>query len=644
MTYRSDIDGLRAVAVLAVIGFHAFPEWVRGGFVGVDVFFVISGYLISGIIFEGLRTGRFTFTGFYARRIKRIFPALVLVLAVCYACGWFLLLGDPFMQLGKHIAAAAGFVSNFAFWNESGYFDNAAETKPLLHLWSLGVEEQFYLIWPLAAYVVWRLRLNLLLLTGLAVATSMFFNLEGIRRDLVGTFYSPVTRFWELMSGSVLACVAADPSSVSRRLHAFHDRLRADAVWRDRTAMAGLVVVLGTVVALDRSRHFPGLWALLPVSGAWLLLAAGPDAWVNRKILGHRVMVWIGLISYPLYLWHWPLLSFARILNAEAPSLGLRIAAVGASVVLAWLTYKVIERPIRFGAGGRLVVPALCVSMAALFAAGYFTYRSEGLIARAINRTDKASFVQYYDDIRKHGIADAYRRECDFMEWGTDRAREAIDPVCTQSGTRRTALLWGDSFAQALSLGIRSVLPGDTRLAQVATSHCRPSVVPVDLDVPGGRCQRANNYALAAIARLKPELVVLAQIGAHEETDWAGLTARVRALGAKDVVLIGPSPQWAPSLPLVVTSQYWGRSYDRVSYGLNADVLALDRRLATQFRESSLPRYVSLIERLCNADGCVAAVPGTSPPELVAFDMGHLTPRGSVYVAEIALRSALIAR
>lgn len=644
MTYRSDIDGLRAVAVLAVIGFHAFPEWVRGGFVGVDVFFVISGYLISGIIFEGLRTGRFTFTGFYARRIRRIFPALVLVLAVCYACGWFLLLGDPFMQLGKHIAAAAGFVSNFAFWNESGYFDNAAETKPLLHLWSLGVEEQFYLIWPLAAYVVWRLRLNLLLLTGLAVATSMFFNLEGIRRDLVGTFYSPVTRFWELMSGSVLACVAADPSSVSRRLHAFHDRLRADAVWRDRTAMAGLVVVLGTVVALDRSRHFPGLWALLPVSGAWLLLAAGPDAWVNRKILGHRVMVWIGLISYPLYLWHWPLLSFARILNAEAPSLGLRIAAVGASVVLAWLTYKVIERPIRFGAGGRLVVPALCVSMAALFAAGYFTYRSEGLIGRAINRTDKASFVQYYDDIRKHGIADAYRRECDFMEWGTDRAREAIDPVCTQSGTRRTALLWGDSFAQALSLGIRSVLPGDTRLAQVATSHCRPSVVPVDLDVPGGRCQRANNYALAAIARLKPELVVLAQIGAHEETDWAGLTARVRALGAKDVVLIGPSPQWAPSLPLVVTSQYWGRSYDRVSYGLNADVLALDRRLATQFRESSLPRYVSLIERLCNADGCVAAVPGTSPPELVAFDMGHLTPRGSVYVAEIALRSALIAR
>ncbi|MDO8677380.1 MAG: acyltransferase family protein [Acidobacteriota bacterium] len=644
MTYRSDIDGLRAVAVLAVIGFHAFPEWVRGGFVGVDVFFVISGYLISGIIFEGLRTGRFTFTGFYARRIKRIFPALVLVLAVCYACGWFLLLGDPFMQLGKHIAAAAGFVSNFAFWNESGYFDNAAETKPLLHLWSLGVEEQFYLIWPLAAYVVWWLRLNLLLLTGLAVATSMFFNLEGIRRDLVGTFYSPVTRFWELMSGSVLACVAADPSSVSRRLHAFHDRLRADAVWRDRTAMAGLVVVLGTVVALDRSRHFPGLWALLPVSGAWLLLAAGPDAWVNRKILGHRVMVWIGLISYPLYLWHWPLLSFARILNAEAPSLGLRIAAVGASVVLAWLTYKVIERPIRFGAGGRLVVPALCVSMAALFAAGYFTYRSEGLIGRAINRTDKASFVQYYDDIRKHGIADAYRRECDFMEWGTDRAREAIDPVCTQSGTRRTALLWGDSFAQALSLGIRSVLPGDTRLAQVATSHCRPSVVPVDLDVPGGRCQRANNYALAAIARLKPELVVLAQIGAHEETDWAGLTARVRALGAKDVVLIGPSPQWAPSLPLVVTSQYWGRSYDRVSYGLNADVLALDRRLATQFRESSLPRYVSLIERLCNAGGCVAAVPGTSPPELVAFDMGHLTPRGSVYVAEIALRSALIAR
>ena len=147
--YRPDIDGLRAIAVLSVVCFHAFPDLLKGGFIGVDIFFVISGFLISTIIFENLDKGTFSFSEFYSRRIKRIFPALLLVLIACYSFGWFALLADEHKQLGKHIAAGAGFVSNFVFWNESGYFDNAAETKPLLHLWTLGIEEQFYIIWPL---------------------------------------------------------------------------------------------------------------------------------------------------------------------------------------------------------------------------------------------------------------------------------------------------------------------------------------------------------------------------------------------------------------------------------------------------------------------------------------------------------------
>ena len=159
--YRPDIDGLRAVAVLAVVAFHSFPSWVRGGFIGVDIFFVISGYLISTIIFENLDKGTFSFTEFYARRIKRIFPALLLVLIACFAFGWFALLADEYKQLGKHIAAGAGFISNFTLWNEAGYFDNSAETKPLLHLWSLGIEEQFYIVWPLLLWFAWKRKFNL---------------------------------------------------------------------------------------------------------------------------------------------------------------------------------------------------------------------------------------------------------------------------------------------------------------------------------------------------------------------------------------------------------------------------------------------------------------------------------------------------
>ena len=203
--YRADIDGLRAIAVLSVVGFHAFPSWFRGGFIGVDIFFVISGYLISTIIVGGLEQSRFSFVEFYVRRIKRIFPALLLVLIASYAFGWFALLADEYKQLGKHIAGGAGFVSNFVLWNESGYFDNAADNKPLLHLWSLGIEEQFYVVWPLLLWFAWKKRFNLLTITVLIAAVSFALNIAKVRSGAVAAFYSPQTRFWELMIGSIVA-------------------------------------------------------------------------------------------------------------------------------------------------------------------------------------------------------------------------------------------------------------------------------------------------------------------------------------------------------------------------------------------------------------------------------------------------------
>ena len=188
LKYRADIDGLRAVAVLAVVAFHAFPGWARGGFVGVDIFFVISGYLISGIILRGLRDDRFRFSTFYARRIRRIFPALALVLATCYACGWFVLFANEYAQLGKHVAAGVGFAANFVLWNEAGYFDDAADTKPLQHLWSLGVEEQFYLVWPLLLVLMWRFRKHPFgVIVGVLVG-SFLFNVWTVRLEPTAAF------------------------------------------------------------------------------------------------------------------------------------------------------------------------------------------------------------------------------------------------------------------------------------------------------------------------------------------------------------------------------------------------------------------------------------------------------------------------
>ena len=176
--YRADIDGLRAIAICSVIGFHVFPEAVRGGFVGVDIFFIISGYLVTAIILHGLESNIFSFASFYARRIKRIFPSLILVLFTCYIFSWFVLLPTEFKQLGKHIASAAGFIANFIFWREIGYFDGSAETKPLLHIWSLGVEEQFYVICPLLLYVVWSKRFLVLPTIIATVSISFVINLS----------------------------------------------------------------------------------------------------------------------------------------------------------------------------------------------------------------------------------------------------------------------------------------------------------------------------------------------------------------------------------------------------------------------------------------------------------------------------------
>ena len=305
--YRPDIDGLRAVAVLSVVSFHAFPAWIKGGFIGVDVFFVISGFLISTIIFENLDRGTFSFSEFYARRIKRIFPALLLVLIVSYIFGWFALLADEYEQLGRHIAAGAGFVSNFILWSEAGYFDNSADTKPLLHLWSLGIEEQFYIVWPFALWLFWKSKFNLLKLTVFVAFVSFYLNLKGIEKDAVATFYSPQTRFWELLSGSILAWFSLYREGSFANCKLKVDGWFAKVVYREvaesgANALSNVISIIGSLFLIygfwriTKDVSFPGRLAVIPVLGSVLIILAGPNAWINKKILSNKIAVWFGLI------------------------------------------------------------------------------------------------------------------------------------------------------------------------------------------------------------------------------------------------------------------------------------------------------------------------------------------------------------
>ena len=369
--YRSDIDGLRAIAVLAVIGFHAFPNAISGGFVGVDVFFVISGFLISTIVFTTLEQGSFSFIDFYARRIKRIFPALILVLAASWIAGWCFLYPLEYENLSRHVAGGAGFLSNFILWRDSGYFDAEAELKPLLHLWSLGIEEQFYLVWPITLVLAWRLpRIRLAAIAGLALC-SFALSVWATDRHPVEAYYFPVTRFWELMVG----CLFAYASVVRARpvdgavAHVMRRPRSAMLRWLalpDLRSVAGLALIAAAAFGLDRSSGFPGWLALLPTLGTFLLISAGPRAWINRRVLGTRLIAFVGLISYPLYLWHWPLLSFARIIEGGPPPRPVVFSAVALSFLLAWLTYEFIEKRIKRGSRDFAAVALGCVMVGCL--------------------------------------------------------------------------------------------------------------------------------------------------------------------------------------------------------------------------------------------------------------------------------------
>lgn len=453
--YRSDIDGLRAVAVISVVIFHAFPEWIKGGFIGVDIFFVISGFLISTIIFENLDKGTFSFSEFYARRVKRIFPALLLVLISVLVFGWFVLLADEYMQLGKHVASGAGFISNIILWGEAGYFDNSAETKPLLHLWSLGIEEQFYIVWPLLLWFAWKQKFNLVTIILLVASVSLYLNIANIQNDAVATFYSPQTRFWELLCGSLLAwislyCKSEAVSSFKYKVDGwlafviYREKINADGkTLANFFSFAGVALLIYGFYRID-AEGFPGAWAIIPVLGAMLIIA-GSGAWINRTILSTRIFVWFGVISYPLYLWHWPLFSFARVMENETPSVAIRIALVTLSIILAWLTYKFVESPVRFGTKNKFTVIVLVVLMALVGGAGYYIFKKDGLADRdAVVRVADINRDLKFELTRASG-------------WLCDEPAFKKLTYCYYDNKKPSVVIIGDSHAPRIYSGLKAL-------------------------------------------------------------------------------------------------------------------------------------------------------------------------------------------
>lgn len=662
--YRPDIDGLRALAVLPVVIFHAFPESLRGGYTGVDVFFVISGFLISTIIFSNIEKGSFSFFDFYSRRIRRIFPTLLTVLLSCIVAGYFLLLPEEYKQLGKHIAGSSIFVSNLVLLSESGYFDTSSISKPLLHLWSLGIEEQFYIIWPLLLAFMHKRKINLFAATLAFFFLSFFLNYKTVTINPSQDFYSPITRFWEILAGTALAWMSLHKGhifnkikwSINKALFKLSgaEERNCDAV-AHATSIAGALMLLTGYFLYTEKLAFPGVYAILPVCGAFLLIMSGPDAIFNKYVLSSRIFIWVGLISFPLYLWHWPLLSFAYIVENGFPSPLIRGGLALSAVVLSVMSYQLIENKLRFGGNLTGKTLFLFISMVIVGIAGLSIYYTNGISGRY---TQSEAEINDNRNIEKL-FTESQKRCADiFPQWS-----KYTDNLCAMqkpSGENKIAII-GDSHANHLFIGMRELKANDG--VAVFPASCAAPFIDVSSSTKDPQALAVRKYAYKLINSAYDYVIkdnnIHEIILAHNPscsyydsidientavTDTPviiekGMRRSLDKLVAagKKVVIVKDNPE-LPFIPQscivrpVNISQTGNKcSFDKNIYSNNIAHRTYNNIVDKVIKDYPNVTSVDLSTLFCDKDKCYISKNG----HILYSDIGHLNKYGSRYVAPI---------
>ncbi|MBK1723915.1 acyltransferase family protein [Thiocystis violacea] len=617
--YRPDIDGLRALAILPVVLFHAHVPGFSGGFVGVDVFFVISGFLITAIIDRELRAGHFTITRFYERRARRILPALFVVMACCSVLAAILLFPNQYLAYARSLIAATLFVSSFLFRREDGYFDLTSDEKPLLHTWSLSVEEIYYVFFPLMLIWAWRLVRDRRLLVLIAVGLLSFIaSVGGLYLDPTSksVFFLPHFRAWEFLLGATIA-LASPRLILSQRI-------------ADAASAIGVLMILVAVFAYSGETVFPGLAALLPCAGAALVIAAGRGReTLAGKGLASPAVVFIGLISYSLYLWHWPLLVFARAyLGADLQ--GWQAAMVILlSLALATVTWRFVERPFR-GKGGllskRQLLVASILGMLLFVGIGLHGILTRGWISRYPVEVVRILFAGEDKDPRQDACMTISPSNAGCLYGATD-------------ATARFAL-WGDSHAavQAVMLGELAREHGSA-LQVFTMPACPPLVGWKEVPQPWGKdCTRFQELAYRRILESPQiETVLLAanyvKYGYQDGTFAQALDQVVGGLRAsgKKVVLIDPTPQLEEEIPLVLSRKVLaGKTPTTLTQPLS-EYLASSHAV-TDFLDRIARRHgatrVFPQSRLCDARDCYFYRDKT----VYYYDAHHLSLSGSAYL------------
>ncbi len=628
--FRADINGLRAVAVIAVVLFHFRVAGFSGGFVGVDAFFVISGYLMTRIILGPLAAARFSVFGFYLARARRIFPALAALCALLLLYGWFALSPMDYKLLAKHAGASLLFLSNQVYWKESGYFDADAHEKWLLHTWSLSVEWQFYLLYPLLIVAVHRLfrrqggiagALWAVFLASLAWSAWLAF------ANPSKAFFLLPTRAWEMLAGGLVFVHQDACNRLARKLR-----------WREP---AGLAAILAASLWLTPDTPWPGLAALLPVAGAALVLL---DSGGRTLLLGSAALQGIGRWSYSIYLWHWPIVVWLQ--QSQSRQGGAWIAAgMAASVLLGWLSFRLVENPARRFINRFRLAPALAVSAAMVLlpfaAAAVFhfqndrltTLRYQGHPRLADVRALEVFQARYFNELYKP----LYREGSCFMT--PEKSHDGFAPEC--AGERTRIVLWGDSHAAHLWPGLKAAAEPGTA-AQWTASGCPPFLNEEFAKRP--HCRAINDWVLHKVMERRPQVIVLAGawVKHDEATIRRGLAETLSRLGADPswrprIVLVGSVPAWRKPLPKLLASDFLGGDErPRSRNDLDPDMArrdALIREIAGGRAE-----FFSPIGVACNDSGCLRYLEKDGARLPFAFDYGHLIEESSVMVMAALFR------
>lgn len=615
--YRPDIDGLRAISIILVVMYHLKVGFTRGGYVGVDIFFVISGFLITGLIAKETHTSGFSFARFYERRILRLFPALFAAFLATAIASWWILFPNEYVSLGRQLASAIAFSANIFFYAGAGYFADDSAMQPLQHTWSLAVEEQFYLLFPLILLPMLRLdRRKLVAVLWLLGLASFALSVVWMRADEAdAAFYLLPARAWELLLGALIALKGV-PRLETRRM-------------RNAASLIGVATIIAVAGAYNRNVPFPGWTALVPCIAAALIIHSGSqrDTWVYAALSTRRLVV-IGLASYSIYVWHQPMIVLWKSWFDIYLSVTDRVILGALSMAIGFASWRYIERPFRYG--------GLLKTRRAVFV-GAATAMASGLAVSAVLIFGQGFESRFPEDVRRLATWSYQPPQTEFSKAKCFISRSLgndprVDEACVRMvAGKKNYLLIGDSHASHWATGWQEALPPTINLMLASASGCKP-VLQEPRAAP--RCRAVMDWVFGDYLKThKVDAVIVSASWVASDVSRVPETIRYLRQYTDRVIVLGPGPRYFDSLPRLLLRAALKQDPTLVDQRRDKDMFPLDKLLAASVRREDAT-YVSILDAICKASTCQVRTPEGEP---MHFDYGHVTHAGAAHVARVLM-------